>query len=227
MPVDPVVLARMRELAIVVRSSNSTSNLISSKAAAIVTALRRKVYPLLRVLSIEHFHSSPLQHWQERQQSAGPLKDRQLKPLAQWSDSGPGDIVETLTTIELVNRTRIHPADYIYHLRDPAGSGRLAEARHATTGIKHWVLQEVLEHDSVHERGKAMKLFLAAANVSHEIHLSSGCPDLPSLGIRNAGRSRTFHLLSRFWMLSTQTSYAVSRKPSKSLMPKRQSCCCA
>ena len=79
---------------------------------------------------------------------------------------GPAAIADTLTAIEGLMYRCICPPDYIYHLRRFPASKRVAEARRTTRRITHWVMREVLKPNTVEGRGKILKLFLAAANVS-------------------------------------------------------------
>ena len=116
---------------------------------------------------------------------------------------GPAAIAATLTAIEGLMYRCICPPDYIYHLRRFPASKRVAEARRTSRRITYWVMREVLKPNTVQGRGKILKLFLAAANVSREAHCvvflaSASCADDLSLDIRNAGRNVTFHPQPQF-----------------------------
>jgi hypothetical protein len=110
---------------------------------------------------------------------------------------GPAAIAATLTAIEGLMYRCICPPDYIYHLRRFPASKRVAEARRTARRITYWVMREVLKPNTVQGRGKILKLFLAAANVSRDSHCvvflaSASCADDPSLGHKECWQRRNF-----------------------------------
>lgn len=70
----------------------------------------------------------------------------------------------------------IRPADYMTHLRRLLGPNRVAEACAVTSNITYWVMQEVLQSESVQQRGNVLKIFLTVTHVGCR-HLSAFEPE--------------------------------------------------
>ena len=141
MPADPLVLTQMQEF---VGSIAGPARL----ASKIAVTIEQRV------------------NLQEREQKL--LQDVTLAstPNRPLLNHTPAQIAAALTVWEGLRYRRICPADYLIHLVQNQGSGRIIEARMVTEKISVWVKQEILHCAETGDRVERLEFFVKVADVS-------------------------------------------------------------
>jgi len=86
-------------------------------------------------------------------------------PVPRPKDISPQGLALALTTLEGDQYSRILPADYISHFRNPLGSDNVSAACATNNKIFYWVKRSVLQPATLEGRAEVFKFFV---NTAHE-----------------------------------------------------------